>query len=90
MKKTKEQRLLDAIFAPDFQSELLGVLTRQAVAAEKCERLYRQVLELQEQQLRLSEKSTQAAQDMVYIAKQNYADRLMAAVRTSTLEDEAP
>lgn len=42
-----------------------------------------------ERQLELSEKSVRAAQEMAHISKQNYADRLLAAIQQSTRTDAA-
>ena len=89
MKKTKEQRLLDAIFAPDFQS-LLNILMRLVVAEEAMVKQNERSIELQERHLALAEQGIRSSQDIAYVTRQTYAQRLMAAVRASTGEEEAP
>ncbi len=81
LKKRAIRSLLDSIARS---------LHRQAVAAERCEELDLSGLELQELQLSLSKKSVAAAQEVAYITKQTYADRLLAATRQATMMDAAP
>lgn len=57
-------------------------LWRQARAAEKTNELFQEQLELSKHMLRNST-------DIAQVAKRTYADRLLAAVRASTLDDEA-
>lgn len=59
-------------------------LHNQVVAAERCEALYKRSIALQEQALRLQTKSTRAAQEVASISKQQYAQRLLTAVRAAT------
>lgn len=65
-------------------------LHRQAVAAEQCQALYERSIELQEQALRLQTKSTRAAQEVASVSKQQYAQRLLTAVRAATMADSQP
>ena len=90
MKKTKEQRLLDDLLDTGVPYELLNILTRMAVATEAQVKQNERSLALQKRHLALAEKGLRASQDIAYITQQTYAQRLMAAVRASTGEDEAP
>lgn len=91
-KKTKQVRsyALDKILTHAFGGTLLGILTRMAVATEAMVKQNERSIALQEQHLALAEKGIRASQDIAYITQQTYAQRLMAAVRASTGEDEAP
>ena len=80
LKKLAIRSLLDSI---------VRALYRQALAAERGHALYERSLALQERQLELSEKSFRATQEMAHISKQNYADRLLAAIQQSTRTDAA-
>lgn len=86
MNKTK--RLIKLIGRSQLE-EIADSLHRQAVAAEQCQALYERSIELQEQALRLQTKSTRAAQEVASVSKQQYAQRLLTAVRAATTE-EAP
>ena len=92
MKKTKQVRsdALDAILTSAFGGTLLGVLTRQAVAMEALVKQNERSIDLQERQVALAEKGVRASQDIASVTKHAYAQRLMAAVRASTGEDETP
>lgn len=91
-KKTKQVRsdALDAILTRAFGGTLLSVLTRLAVAEEAMVKQNERSIKLQEQQLALAVQGIRASQDIAYVTQQTYAQRLMAAVRASTGEDEAP
>ena len=65
-------------------------LWRQARAAEKANELCQESIAIQKEQLGLSRRTVRNSTDMASIAKRTYADRLLAAVRASTLDDEAP
>ena len=92
MKKTKQVRssALDAILTRAFGGTLLGVLNRMAVAEGAMVKQNERSIELQERHLALAEKGIRASQDIAYVTQQTYAQRLMAAVRASTGEDETP
>lgn len=65
-------------------------LWRQARAAEKANELLQESIAIQKEQLELSKRTVRNSTDMASIAKRTYADRLLAAVKASTLDDEAP
>lgn len=65
-------------------------LWRQVRAAEKANELLQESIALQKEQLELSKRTVRNSTDMAQVAKRTYADRLLAAVRASTLDDEAP
>lgn len=65
-------------------------LWRQARAAEKANELFQVSIAIQREQLELSKRTVRNSTDLANIAKRTYADRLLAAVKASTLDDEAP
>ena len=65
-------------------------LWRQVRAAEKANELIQESIAIQKEQLELSKRTVRNSTDMAQVAKRTYADRLLAAVRASTLDDEAP
>jgi hypothetical protein len=58
MNKAKEQKLLDAIFSPHFQTDLIRALNRQGAALETLVWLGKRRLDLTERYLLLKEKGT--------------------------------
>ena len=85
----KNRKRLNRLISRSLLDSIARSLYRQALAAERCRELYERSLALQDRQLELSEKSFRAAQEMAHISKQNYADRLLAAIQQSTRTDAA-
>lgn len=65
-------------------------LWRQARAAEKANELFQASIAIQREQLELAKRMMRNSNDIAQVAKRTYADRLLAAVKASTLDDEAP
>ena len=80
-KRIKKRSLLDSIARS---------LHRQAVASEQCAELYARAVGLQKAMLALSETNVAAAQQMANIARNQYADRILAATRQATMAEEHP
>lgn len=73
------------------KSVLLHISTslwRQARAAEKANELCQEAIAIQKEQLELSRRTVRNSNDIAQVAKRTYADRLLAAVRESTCDDE--
>lgn len=87
MNKKKEQRLLDAIFAPHFQADLIRALNRQGAALEQMAYLHERNIELQGQNIAISQQIARHSEDMASIAKHQYAARLQAENQPITQAD---
>ena len=86
----KNAKRLNKLVLSAHLDDIAHALHRQAIAAERCQKLYERSLELQEQSLRLQTKSTNAAQVVARVSTDNYTRRLLKSTQQATMMDEAP